>query len=164
MMIMLLTLFVEEYTYGTSIEEYKHGTLYNSARYSLSNHVNDRQYFQQQQPQTQKTSSSTVLLYVLVHVILTLNQHLIALLPIPQSINKLSFFIHGSSSPSPEATWFGLTVVLALHLGANARIWLETNKFLGQVRTLDGLKSSTTLSWKPSSSCPCQVLQACNAF
>ena len=45
MMIMLLTLFVEEYTYGTSIEEYKHETLYNSAKYSLSNHVNDRQYF-----------------------------------------------------------------------------------------------------------------------
>ena len=45
MMIMLLTLFVEEYTYGTSIEEYKHG---------LSNHVNDRQYFQQQQPHTYK--------------------------------------------------------------------------------------------------------------
>ena len=37
-------------------------------------------------------------------------------------------------------------------------------EFLGQVRTLDGLKSSTTLSWKPSSSCPCQVLQACNTF
>ena len=29
MMIMLLTLFVEEYTYGTGIEDYKNGTLYN---------------------------------------------------------------------------------------------------------------------------------------
>ena len=55
MMIMLLTLFVEEYTYGKSIEEYKNSTLYNSAKYSLSNHVNDRQYFRQQQPHTRKT-------------------------------------------------------------------------------------------------------------
>ena len=29
MMMMFFTLFVEEYTYGTSIEEYKNGTLYN---------------------------------------------------------------------------------------------------------------------------------------
>ena len=105
------------------------------------------------------TSSSTVLLHVLVPAILTLNQHLIALLSTPKSINQKSLFIHGSSSPSPGATWFGLSIVLALHLGANGRIWLETSKFLGQVRTLDVLKSSTTLSWKPASSCPCQVLQ-----
>ena len=43
--IMLLTLFVEEHTYGTSIEEYKNGTLYIWAKYSLSYHVNARQYF-----------------------------------------------------------------------------------------------------------------------
>ena len=54
MMIMLLTLFVEEYTYGTGIEDYKNGTLYNWAKYSLSIHVNDRAYFQQQQPHTHK--------------------------------------------------------------------------------------------------------------
>ena len=57
MMIMLLTLFVEEYTYGTGIEEYKNGTLYNWAKYSLSVHVNDKAYFQQQQPHTQKNIS-----------------------------------------------------------------------------------------------------------
>ena len=55
MMIMLLTLFVEEYTYGKSIEEYKNATLYNCAKYSLSNHVNDRRHFRQQQPHTRKT-------------------------------------------------------------------------------------------------------------
>ena len=55
MMIMLLTLFVEEYTYGKSIEEYKNSTLYNCAKYSLRNHVNDRHYFRQQQPHTRKT-------------------------------------------------------------------------------------------------------------
>ena len=54
MMIMLLTLFVEEYTYGTGIEEYKNGTLYNWAKYSLSIQVNDRAYCQQQQPHTYK--------------------------------------------------------------------------------------------------------------
>ena len=106
------------------------------------------------------TYSSTVLLQVLVvHAILTLNQHLIALLSIPQSVNQSSLFIHGSSSPSPGATWFGLSIVLALHLGANGRIWLGTSKFIGQVRTLDGLKRSTTPRWKPSSSFACQVLQ-----
>ena len=43
---MLLTLSAEEYTYATSFEEYENGTLYNWAKYSLSSHLNDRQYLQ----------------------------------------------------------------------------------------------------------------------
>ena len=40
-----------------------------------------------------------------------------------------------SSSPPSGATWFGLSIVLALHLSAIGRIWLGTSKFLHQVRT-----------------------------
>ena len=43
-----------------------------------------------------------------------------------------------SSSPSQGATWFYLSIILALHLGAIGRIWLGTSNFSALWESLHG--------------------------